>query len=554
MNKMKCLLAAVVALVVMAGCGKKVDVTLGASTLNFAAEGESVTVALTSNGDWTVDSYPEWLTVNPTSGKGDATLTLTASVNESEESRSGEMQVTTKDHSASLTVTQEPREASFFHLSPTEIEADATGGSYEVMVTANCDWTINNTADWIHCEPTSGHGNGIVTINIDPIETDVDDREANIVFVDTENNSMSVHVMQHSPLNVFINLTPSILVFEYTGGVGEVTVYSNSNWTVSCDASWVTLSATSGSGNGNLEVTVTENPTMLETRMTNIRFVIETGEAATLFIKQEGAPDPHFLEVTPTEFNFGKEGGTAEITVSCDTDWEAQLQSDWASLSQLTGNGNGTITLTVAPNTLAAIRSVDFKIVSGALSTDLFVHQEAGDELMTAFFEPDTLYPAYTGGIKHVDLYSNCTWQLDASSWITLFTTSGNGDASFDIVVDLNMNPEGRIGYVNARHDGEWIGSLVIVQEGKPNIFETDVTEIEARPEGGEYTIQLTANQSWTLDCDSEWMTCTPGSGPGNCAITVNVEALANPRPRTGHIKLVGSTGAQIIVTVNQNN
>lgn len=554
MKKMKCLLAAIVALVVMVGCGKKVDVTLGTETLNFAAEGESVTVTLTSNGDWTVDTYPEWLIVNPTSGKGDATLTLTASVNDSDETRSGEVNVTTKDHSASLTVTQEPREKGFITLSLTEIEVDAEGGSYEVSVTSNCDWTISNVVDWLHCEPSSGHGNGIVTVNIDPIDSDDNNREANIVFAGTDNALVSVHVMQHLPLNVFVNVSPNTLAFDYTGGVEHVMVYSNSSWTTSCDADWITLSAASGSGDTDLEVTVAENPMVLETRVANISFIVETGEVASLVIKQECAPDPHFLEVTPRDFIFGKEGGTAEITVSCDTDWEAQLQSDWASLSQQTGNGNGTMTLTVAPNTLAAIRSVDFRIVSGTLSVNLYVRQEAGDELLTAMFEPDTLFPAYTGGIKHVELSSNCSWELDASSWITLLTTSGNGDASFDIIVDLNLNPEGRTGYVSAKHNGEWMGSLIVVQEGKPNIFETDVTEIEAHPEGGEYTIQLTANQSWTLNWDVPWMDCFPQSGSGNSAIVVNISAMESTRPRTGHIKIVGSTEAQIIITVNQHN
>ena len=63
MNKMKQLMAVIIALVVMAGCGKKVDVAFSTSTLNIAAEGESVEVTLTSNGDWTIDTYPEWLTV-----------------------------------------------------------------------------------------------------------------------------------------------------------------------------------------------------------------------------------------------------------------------------------------------------------------------------------------------------------------------------------------------------------------------------------------------------------------------------------------------------------
>ena len=128
MNKMRCFLAAIVALVVMAGCGKKVDVAWGISSLNIAPEGESVEVALTSNGDWTIDAYPDWLTVSPTSGNGDATITLVAPLNDSDATRSDEVRVTTKDNTATLKVAQEAMEQDYISVSPDAIECEAEGG------------------------------------------------------------------------------------------------------------------------------------------------------------------------------------------------------------------------------------------------------------------------------------------------------------------------------------------------------------------------------------------------------------------------------------------
>ena len=547
-------MTAIIALAVLVGCGKKVDVAFTESSVSFGSEEATVETALNSNGEWSVDTYPEWLTVSPTSGKGNATLILTAATNESESERSGEVRVTTKDNSATLTVTQEPRTVSFITVTPTDLETGEDGGTYELTVTANCEWTANTTAPWIHCEPASGTGNGTVALSIDPISDDVSNREADIVFSGADSTLVPVHVMQHAPIAVYINVSPDNIAFEYTGGVENAMVYSNANWEAIFDADWFTLSETSGSGETAVAITVTENPIPFEARLAEVQFHTETGEMALLVVKQEGAPDPHFLEVNPTEFFFGKEGGSAEIAVGCDTEWEAQLQSDWVSLSAQGGTGNGTITLTAMANTLSSSRTVDFRINSGYLSSVLRVTQEAGDAPMVVYFESDTVYPSYNGGFQHVDLIANISWQLETNvDWITLLTTSGEGDASFDIIVDLNSGPEPRIGYLNLKHDGQLVCRLVVVQEGKPNIFETDLTEIDARLEGGDYTLQLTANQSWTLNSDSDWIRCTPDSGTGNCAIVVTVSPLDNPRPRTGHIKLVGSTGAMIIVTVNQH-
>lgn len=555
MNKMRCLLAAIVALVVMAGCAKKVDVALSTSTLNIAAEGESVEVTLTSNGDWTIDACPEWLTVNPTSGNGNATLTLTAPLNDTDATRSGEMHVSTKDNAATLTVTQEAVETDYIIVSPELIESEAEGGTFTLTVSSNCDWRANPSAGWITCEPASGNGNGTVTVTLLPIEGDIEFREANIVFSGAGSELQPVRVIQHAGVQIYISIDPSILAFDYDGGTQSVSVLSNGSWTVSTDADWYTLTPTSGNGDAEVTVTVSENEQM-EARVGFVTFLSESGVSVQLDIKQEAAPDPHYLEVTPLGVNIDKDGGSADITVSCDEDWTVSVEESWVSLSLTTGSGNGTFTVTAEPNTFSEMRQSVVTVISGFLSSRVIVTQAASEAPISLTVSPDTLYAAYTGGFKHFSITSNASWSLTTPNddWITLQTTSGTGNGEIDIVVDYNGSETERVGVVNVIHNFTVMASVVVVQEGKPNIFETDVTEINVHPEGGEYTIQLTANQSWTTGCDSGWMTCTPESGNGNGTLVVNVEPLISMHPRSGSIKIVGSTGAQIFVTVNQYN
>lgn len=273
-----------------------------------------------------------------------------------------------------------------------------------------------------------------------------------------------------------------------------------------------------------------------------------------LYIRQEASPDPHFLEVTPLTIQFGKEGGESPITIGCDTDWFVDADADWLTVTPSTGSGNATVTVLAEANPISESRTTLFTVKSGALFYEVTVQQEAGDEPVSISFVPDVVNAPYTGPFVNVTLTSNTSWTLEEDcDWITLLTTGGEGDATFDIVVDANENPEERTGYVNAKHNGQVLATLTVVQEGKPNILETSFTELEARPEGGEYTVQVTANQSWVVGVDVTWISCSPTSGFHDGEFVITVEPLMGTRPRTGYVKVKGSTGIEVEITVVQH-
>lgn len=554
MNKMRCFLAAIVALVVMAGCGKKVDVAWGTSSLNIAPEGESVEVALTSNGDWTIDAYPDWLTVSPTSGNGDATITLVAPLNDSDATRSDEVRVTTKDNTATLKVAQEAMEQDYISVSPDAIECEAEGGTFTLTVSSNCEWSVSNAADWMTCEPASGSGDGTVAVTISPIEGDEAFRESSILFSGAGLELLPVHVLQHAAVHVTINVTPAVLPMGYEGGEQTIAVDCEGSWTVSTDADWVSLGATSGNGNANLTVVVAENESM-EPRMATLDFVTETGDRTTASVKQDGAPDPHHLEVTPSTVSFNKDGGTAEISVSCDTDWTVSTTATWIALSVQTGTGDATFTLSAEANTILEARQASVSVESNGLVQRVVVAQEAGEQPVVVTVEPDTLFVAYTGGIQHVSITANTNWTLvNDAEWILLLTTTGTGDATADFVVDSNSSETGRVTTINIAHGLQTMCSVVVVQEGRPSILETDVVEIEARPEGGEYTVHVTANQSWSIETSADWLVCVPASGSGNGEFVVKVDPMVSIQPRSTELRIYGSFGSYLVIPVTQSN
>lgn len=550
MKKLKCLLFFAVVVLSLVGCQKDIEVSFDGTVQELESLGGSVEVALKSNGEWTVNTTAEWLVVTPTSGSGNATLTLTAEANTLSEPRTAEITASTKDNTATLTVTQQAPQY-YINVTPKDIRCDKDGGEYVIQVSSNIDWTVS-VPQWITSSVMQGSNDATVTLTVGAILDESSELREAQVFFGNLNTSDNVHVVQIPDPVLGIEISPLSLTVACTGETKTVAVTTEDAWTASTVAEWISLSPTEGQGNAEVSVTVNENPEHTE-RMAFVTFATAGGIEVVLLVRQEATPDPHFLEVSPLSFHFAKEGGEAEIHIGCDTEWRFDLECEWLSLSQQTGVGNATVTLTADPNLLMEQRMYGFGIKSGELSYELVATQEAGDELLVAEFATDTVWTTYEGGLLHLELTSNTSWSLEASNWITLITSFGNGDASFDIAVSGNADPEARIGYVNVMHGGQLLDALVVVQEGRQNILELDITELDVRPEGGEFTVHVSSNQSWAVNFDVDWLHCNMMSGFGNKEVIITVDEMPGVRPRTGHVKFGGSLGSEATITVNQH-
>ena len=128
-------------------------------------------------------------------------------------------------------------------------------------------------------------------------------------------------------------------------------------------------------------------------------------------------------------------------------------------------------------------REAHFKLKSNGLVEVLSATQEAGDEQVWVELSPDTLYVAYTGTTSAaIEVTSNSSWMLAASDWISNVPTQAmQGNATVYLIVDQNSSEEPRIGFVSASHNGQVMDEIVVVQEGKPDLLETDITEMDVR-------------------------------------------------------------------------
>ncbi len=104
----KSLFLASLAVLAVAACEPKVEpvetpssVELGKKTVAISADGETQSVTLTANCEWTASATANWITVAPASGNGSTTLSVIVDENTATEARDGKVIVTSKDGKAS---------------------------------------------------------------------------------------------------------------------------------------------------------------------------------------------------------------------------------------------------------------------------------------------------------------------------------------------------------------------------------------------------------------------------------------------------------------------
>lgn len=112
----------------------KEQISVSNRNISFLAEGGSTEVSINANCDWMIRVDGEevnWLTVNPTAGKGTGSVTLRAAANTTAASRTAYLTIAGKLVSQSITVTQKAGE----QQTPSAKAPVISGSSYRDVTT-----------------------------------------------------------------------------------------------------------------------------------------------------------------------------------------------------------------------------------------------------------------------------------------------------------------------------------------------------------------------------------------------------------------------------------
>ena len=109
----------------------------------------------------------DFITVTPDSGNGNATVTAVASENSGHESREVAISIEGASMKKSINITQKGIET-ILEVNPNILTFNSMGGSKEISITCNGDWTIENPFGSVILNQSSGHGNATVSVTVYP--------------------------------------------------------------------------------------------------------------------------------------------------------------------------------------------------------------------------------------------------------------------------------------------------------------------------------------------------------------------------------------------------
>lgn len=512
----------------------------GTSTMEPAGGGAFVTVATQPECVWTATTTSTWVTgLTPTSGQGSGRIDYRVTPNATSAMREAEVVV----NDARLRLTQQPSSSSCtFALAPPTQTIAAAGGSGTVSLTTagGCVWSATSNASWLTLTaPSEGTASGTIAFNV-ATNTGAE-RTATI----TVGGQQATVRQTGTSSSCQYDIAPAGQSFASAGGAGApitVTTGGACTWTARASETWITVtSGASGTGNGAVNFTVATNTGAARTGTISIA-------SATFTVSQQPAPGQTVCTyaIAPTSQTIAALGGAATpvaVTTQAGCSWAAGSNVSWISLtSSVTGSGNGTVTFTVAENTVAAERSGTLTIAGETFT----VTQTAAP--CSYGIAPMSQSIAAAGGAGNpvtVTAGAGCAWTAASNAgWISITGgANGSGTGTVAFTVDANTVTTGRTGTLTIAGQ-----TFTVNQAAMACTYSLSPQTVNAAAgglSGSPIRVSAQAGCNWTASSNVSWTVITGGSsGSGNGEVTFYVETNPSTSDRSGAMTIAGQTVA----------
>ena len=319
-----------------------------------------------------------------------------------------------------------------FDMSPASASFGGNGGNGTFNVTAGdvCTWTAQSSASWITITSgASGKGSGKVGYAV--LANSVTNSRSASVTVSTDGTNGSGFAISQAGGNCTFSVSPTFASFPSNGGGGEVTVGAPAgcSWTSSPGASWITITAGSGSGNGVADFTVAPN-TDSTTREGALTVAGQTVGVAVA----PPAPSCSYA-ASPQTVSVDDSATTGSIAVAASNNcaWSATSTVSWLTITAgSVGTGNGTVRYSIAANTTNAPRT-------GLISlADLTITVNQSAPCAFTVKPTSASFSAIGGsGSITVTTTAGCAWTAsEGAAWITIASgaqATGSGTVTYTV-------------------------------------------------------------------------------------------------------------------------
>ena len=359
----------------------------------------------------------------------------------------------------------------------------------------------------------------------------------------------------------FVTVSPSSLNFPASGEQQTFTVSSNVDWTVSCDASWITISPSSGTNKGTITVTA-EGNTAFSQRTATITVKGTNVTAKIITVTQAastGSNDEVGVEINGVIWatcNVDAPGTFAAKPEDAGMFYQWNRNVGWSATNPLINSDGGSTWDDTWPTGITWEKANDpspagwrvpiLAEIQKLLDTDKVSsvwtsengkngYRFTDKDSKKSIFMPavgyriNGLYHDSGGGIywSSAQNGSNCAYALGYSG--------GGGAYWYDYSRDRGL-------------------SVRAVVDNNEKILIISLSSLNFLAFSEQHMFSIASNVNWTVDCDASWITISPSSGSNDGTITVTAEENTASSIRTATITIKGTDVAEQTISVTQSN
>lgn len=252
--------------------------------IDLSKDGDTKTIPVETNCEWSVTpNASNWSDLEVSADSKN--ITIKTGENPLRSERTATLSITTKGGlKKNITLRQVQGDAYIRVEEGLTLTFDENEGNRSFQVQSNTRWKVEASytvgdANWLTYD-TAGEGTKTVTVSAQRAITDVE-RKATITITSTEegvNVSRSIQVIQDGLSFIELEVSPKQLEFSCIGGEPQVITIEKSNaqwWTTLIpiepeeeEVSWLKLNKTNDIGTSTIQVTCTDNTTLLQRRAT----------------------------------------------------------------------------------------------------------------------------------------------------------------------------------------------------------------------------------------------------------------------------------------------
>lgn len=502
-------------------------VYMSASSLNLDSDEGSygTETVYAENTAWQFDTPAEWLSVSPMNGSSDAEVSFKSkSANPSgEDIRTSvfalNSAVSEYEYSHPVSVTQ-AQSAPFLE---TYVDGNVSSGMFidtgthttrTIDVSTNLKLTVTSDQDW--CHATASADGKSLTVTVDDNQSKYS-RSARL----TVTTSSLTKVLEIVQAGANVSVSEESLQFGCSGGEYSITVTADMSWTATTTAtSWLAISPSAGlAGSTNVTISAVDNMST-SARIGTIDFMMGNDKAVSVKVGQEGMT----LSFTENRMSFDadKQSKTLEL-VKSNTEWWVTDKPMWISMSETSGQGDATLTITADEywGTVPRTGTIELGCALPTLSCTMTVTQQP--RTINAF---ESLSFDADAGSKSIEIDIKHEWTAtpmgDASEWLNVTPSSASGSATLNVSVAENTTEAERTGIIRITA-GDVTSDIAVSQRGK--FFDVSPTAATLPQSGGTHSVTISTNDVWTATNGSSWMHLSATNGKGDIDLKLTADA-----------------------------